>query len=194
MDLSKSKRRRVITPVAVFSQQVLENLLHHDRALLVMPRLPGTDDRTVRLLLIHITAFDPDVLNRRRGLLDDDRLSDNRLLDDHRLRDNRLLDNHRLSDNRRGGDNGRSRDYRRRNHGIDNGAADESADEARPEIATSASPTAVVMMDDRSVMPTVSAESRTGESRAASDASDQNNDNLLVIHQFPFLQLLLTPG
>lgn len=204
MDLSKSKRRRVITPVAAFSQQVLENLLHYDGALLVVSGLPGTDDRAIRLLLIDIAAFDPDVLNRSRGLLNDGllnnhRLSDNRLLDDHRLRDHRLLDDHRLGDhgrsrdNGRSSDNGRRRDHRRRDHGIDDGATDESADETRPEIASAASPSAV-MMDDRSVMPTVSAESGTGESRAASDASDQNNDNLLIIHQFPFLQLLLTQG
>ena len=183
----------------LFRQQYRKKLLHYDRLLLVVSWLPGTDDRAVRLLLIDIAAFDPDILNRSHGLLDDGllnnhRLSDNRLLDDHRLRDHRLLNNHRLSDHRRGGDNGRSRDYRRRDHGINNGATDESADETGPEIASAASPSAVVMMDDRSVMPTVSAESGTGESCAASDASDQNNDNLLIIHQFPFLQLLLTPG
>lgn len=170
-----------------FSQQVLENLLHHDRALLVVPRLPGTDDRAVRLLLIDIAAFDPDVLDRSRGLLDDrllddHRLGDDGLLDNHRLGDDWLLDDHRLSDHRRGGDDCRSRDHRRRDHGIDNGAADKTADEAGPEIASAAAPSAVVMMDDRSVMPTVSAESRTGESRAASDASDQNNGNFPVIH------------
>lgn len=187
-----SKKREPSSDSRFFVSNALKELLHYNRALLVVPRLPGTDDRAVRLLLIDITTFDPDVLNRSRGLHDD------RLLNDDRLGDNRLLNNHRLLNHDRLGNDGRSHDRSRHDrrsayNGAGNGSADESTDKARPEITTSATPAAMVMMmNDRPVMPTESAEVRTGESCAASDAGDQDNDNLLVIHLFPFLQLLLT--
>ena len=105
------------------------------------------------MYLIDIAAFNPNRLALDDGLLDDCRLLDDRLLDDHRLLHNNRLLNHRrlLNHNSRAS--------------VDDCACDRStdhtADESRPEIASTRSPiTAVVVvvaavpsvMDRRRVM------------------------------------------
>ena len=53
--------------------------------LFVMPWLPDTDGRAIRLDLIDVPALNPDVLRLLDGLLYDYGLGDNRLLNDNGL-------------------------------------------------------------------------------------------------------------
>ena len=100
--------------------------LLHDDSLLVMTRLPDTDCRAIRLYLIDIAPFDPNVLRLLDRLLNDDwLLNDDRLLNDRRRR----------HDCRSGLNNHGFRVVRTRNRSS-NHATDEAADKARPERTT----------------------------------------------------------
>ena len=118
-------------------------LLHDNRSLLVMARLPNAHDRAVRLDLVNIAALNPNILHLR-DRRDDGRLDDDGSRDDRRRRHHgRRCDDDR-SRRRRGDDD------RCRTRG-DHRAADESTDETRPEVPPAASPEAVVRTGRRRV-------------------------------------------
>ena len=109
--------------------------------LFVMPGLPDAHGRSVRLDLIDVASLDPHRLALDDGLLHDDGLGHDGLLDDDRLRH----DGGRRHDRRRGlDDNGLGvvrTGKRRSDH-----ATDDSADEARPEVASARAPMAPMVM------------------------------------------------
>ena len=110
---------------------------------LVMSGLPDSDGRSVCLNLIDIPPFNP-----HRLTLDDRLLDDRRLLHHNRLCDNGGLLNHdRLRHDRRCGLYHDRLGVIRTHQGRSDHAADNTADEARPEVASTRSPiTAVVVM------------------------------------------------
>ena len=97
-------------------------LLHQNLTIFIVSRLPDSNDRPIRLNLIDISAIDPDALGdiSRRG---DDR-----------------------GCNHRGGDNWRMNDHRcGTDYCIGYDSADYAANESRPEITSSASPSTAMM-------------------------------------------------
>jgi len=114
-------------------------LLHDYRALFVVPGLPHADDCSVCLDLVDIASLNPDVLHLRHGLLHYDRLLlyDDRLLHDYGLGHHRRL---RHDYGRLGHD-----DRRSRHRGADDCPSDDTANKARPEVASAAAPVAMVV-------------------------------------------------
>ena len=117
-----------------------------------MARLPDTDGRAIRLDLINVPTLNPDI----PSLLDRD---SRRPLYDHGLGDNRLLNDNGLLNNRRcrydcrGGLHNDGLGIVRASQRCTDDTPDHSADETRPEAATTAPPIAAVMVV--ASMPTV---------------------------------------
>jgi len=107
-----------------------------------MPGVPDADGRAIGLNLIDVLSLDPDALHLHGSLLGDDRLLRDRLL----LHDDRLLNDDRLLYDDRGRNDRRRRLKRRMRQRMNGKPADDTADEARPEIASSAAPPAAGMM------------------------------------------------
>ena len=106
-----------------------------------MPRLPDADGRAIFLNLIDVSSLNPDILRLLDGLLYNYGLGDNRLLNHNGL----LHDRWGRHDRWRRLNHNRFRvvrtSQRRSYH-----TANDSADEARPEVTTSAPPIAAVMV------------------------------------------------
>ena len=113
-----------------------------------MPRLPDADSRTVRLDLIDVPSLDPDILRLLDRLLNNYGLSDNRLLDD-----NGLLNKRWRRHDRSGGLHNDGLRIVRASQRSTYHATNDTADEARPEVAATAPPIAAVMVV--ASMPTV---------------------------------------
>ena len=145
-------------------------LLHDYRALFVVPGLPNADDGPVCLDLVDIASFDPDVLHLRHGLL----LHDDGLLHDYRLllHDDWLGHHRRLRhyDGRLGHD-----DSGLRQRSSDDCPADDTADEARPEVATAAAPVAMVVVYVHGRRPRMPMAVRARERACGESRSDGEN-------------------
>ena len=89
-----------------------------------MSGLPDADGRAVRLNLVNVATFNPNRLTLHNGLLND----------------------HRLLHDRRGGLDDNSLRVTRTRPCVINHASDHSADESRPEVASTRSPIAAVTM------------------------------------------------
>ena len=117
-----------------------------------MARLPNANSRAIRLNLINVPTLNSNVLR----LLDGDSRSDNgdsrRPLYDHGLGDNRLLNDNGLLNNRRcrydcrGGLHNDGLGIVRASQRRTYHATNDSADETRPEAATTAPPIAAMMV------------------------------------------------
>ena len=111
-------------PIRIFSDSDSKLplfLLYEDLPRLVVPRLPNADNCAVWLKLVNVGARNPDLLRRV-----------NRSRNDWRSNDS-------------GRDN-RSRDDARADDCVSQNTADNTTDEARPEMASTASPGAMMMV------------------------------------------------
>ena len=106
------------------------SLLHEDLPRFVVTGLPDANYRAVRLDLVHISAGNPDLLSRIDGRRH------------YRRRHNRGRDYRRRDY--------RSRDDARSDDRVGQNATDNPANEPRPEMASAASPAAVVVHRRRS--------------------------------------------
>ncbi len=138
-----------------------------DDALLVVARLPNANNLAIGLNLVDIPPFDPNVLHH--ALLDDNRLlNDNRLLHNHGLSADRLRDN------------------------VMHNAPNHAPDKTRPEIASTAPPTAAMVddvMNDRSATRCRSTSPATRPGLRAKGQSECRNagNNDPPVHFLSFL-------
>ena len=154
-----------------------------------MPRLPHAKNRPIRLNLIDIAPFNPD-LNRLRNY----RLGG----DNHWRRDRRSSNNWRRD---RGNGNRWRHNYRRCYHRISKRTGNYptyySPDKSRPEVPATTTPAS--MMPQASMVMhnwwcTISAAMTSWLSKhcACSHAYTKHNRQFLLVHSLSFLQLLLT--
>ena len=111
-------------PIRIFSDSDSKLplfLLYEDLPRLVVPGLPNANDGAVRLNLVNVGAGNPDLLRRVDRSRNDRR-------------------------SHHGGRNDRSRNDARPDDRVSQDAADNPADEPRPEITPSSAPSAVMMM------------------------------------------------
>ena len=116
-------------PIRIFSDSDSKLpllLLYEDLPRFVVPGLPNADDSAVRLDLVNVCAWNPNLLRR----IDRSR---NYCRRDNRRRDNGSRDN-------------RSRDDAWADDCVGQDATDNSADEARPKAASAMSPPAMMVM------------------------------------------------